>query len=63
LSHSKAARFIDVKKNEDGNVVLDSEAKDLIENLVEKKIPSKLNSKTNMFKYTVIKINMLLYMK
>ena len=54
LNHSKASRFIDVKKDQNGNVELDVEAKSLIENLVENKIPSKLNSTTNIFKYKVI---------
>jgi hypothetical protein len=54
LNDSKAARFIDVIKGENGNVKINFETKTLIENLVDKKIPSKLNSQTNIFKYKVI---------
>lgn len=54
LSDRKAERFIDLKTDhKTGQKILDTEAKQLLNELKEKKIPDKLNKDTNIFYYKV----------
>ncbi len=53
LSDANVARFIDVKTDSDGKVIVDKEAKSLLDELKNKKVPSKLNAKTNIFQFQV----------
>ena len=53
LQDSALSRFIDVTQNADGQVVVDKEAKQLLEELKYIKVPAKLNENTNIFKLNV----------
>jgi hypothetical protein len=55
LTDSTISRYIDTETNKIGEKVVDKEAKGLLEDLKNRKIPSKLNAETNIFNFKVIK--------
>ncbi len=53
LGDSTISRFIDTQVSKSKQVLIDSDAKNLLDILKNKKIPAKLNTATNIFKYNV----------
>ena len=53
LTDSTISRFIDTELDQNKEVTLDLEAKKLLDNLKQIKIPAKLNRETNIFNFKV----------
>ena len=53
LNDASSGKFIDVQIDNEGNKSLDTEAKNLLTELKNVKIPDKLNNDTNIFYYKV----------
>ncbi len=53
MNDPSISRFIDTETTNNGEKVVDKEAKNLLENLKNQKIPSKLNPESNIFNFKV----------